>query len=152
VVIMGVVERLRMRERGAIMSHRASAARTTKAMELAPFPDGGTPAWEVAYLFPAQGTWTECDYFGLDHAIAGVQRFELSNGRREVVAMPTQSHELIVLFMLRVLEAFTMAHAPGMVFPAGIRVMVGRGKFRMPDICYMKAENAHRRHDRNWDG
>src|SRR5712692_7578885 len=41
------------------------------------------PTWEIAHLFPDQGTWTEGEYLALDtnHLI------ELSNGRLEVLPM-----------------------------------------------------------------
>jgi hypothetical protein len=59
------------------------------------FDDQAEPAWEIATLFPAQGAWSEADYFLLptNHLV------EFSHGRVEVLPMPTQSRQLIVLFL-----------------------------------------------------
>jgi Uma2 family endonuclease len=133
------------------MPDKTTATRTKKQPD-SYFLDGGQPTWEVAFLFPAQGTWTEEDYFNLDGVYEGIPRIELSNGRLEVLPVPTQSHQLILLFVFKLLEAFTAAHAPGVVLFSGIRVRLKKGAIREPDIVYMKAENAHRRHEKYWDG
>ncbi len=115
----------------------------------------GEPTWEIAYLFPAQGTWTEDDYFNLDGIYEGFPLVELSNGRLEVLPMPTQTHQLILVFFFKLLEAFTAVHAPGVVLFAAFKVRLQKGarlQYREPDIMYMKAEHAHRRHDKYWDG
>jgi Uma2 family endonuclease len=115
----------------------------------------GEPTWEVAYLFPAQGTWTEDDYLGLDGISEGHPFVELSNGRLEVLPVPTQTHQFIMIFLYELLNAFTAIHAPGVVLVSGMRVRLQKGrnpKFRDPDILYMKAEHADRRHEKYWDG
>ena len=58
----------------------------------------GSPTWEIAYLFPNQGTWTADEYLALDtnHLI------EFSDGVLEVLPMPTEQHQLIVAGMLQV--------------------------------------------------
>jgi Uma2 family endonuclease len=66
--------------------------------------------------------------------------------------MPTQLHQLIMFFLAKLLEAFTEAHAPGMVLPSGLKVRIKGGAIREPDVSYMKAENAKRRHNKAWDG
>jgi Uma2 family endonuclease len=58
----------------------------------------------------------------------------------------------IVAFLYEVLKAFTQVHAPGVVLFAGMRVRVGKRKHRDPDVLYMKADHAHRRHEKYWDG
>jgi Uma2 family endonuclease len=132
---------------------KTKIARETKdAARLAPFPDGSMPTWEVAYLFPAQGSWTEFDYFNLDRFCDGVPRIELSSGRLEVLPMPTEMHQIIILLLLRRLDEFTRKHAPGMVLPPGMRIKLWSGKFRDADVVYMKAENARRRRKRHWLG
>lgn len=118
-------------------------------------PDDGEPTWEIAHLFPAQGTWTEYDYFGLDSVYEGFPLVELSNGRLEVLPMPTQTHQFIVAFFFELLKAFTAVHAPGAVLFAAMKVRLKKGarpSYREPDVFYMKAENAHRRHNKYWDG
>jgi Uma2 family endonuclease len=66
--------------------------------------------------------------------------------------VPTQLHQFILLFLLRSLEDFTASHAPGTVLFSGMRVKLGTTGFRDPDVLYMKAEHAHRRHEKYWDG
>lgn len=55
----------------------------------------GDPTWEVALLFPSQGEWSVADYLALNtnHLV------ELSDGRLEVLAMPTEQHQLIAAFL-----------------------------------------------------
>jgi Uma2 family endonuclease len=67
-----------------------------------PLPDDqAEPAWEVALLLPAQGEWSEDDYLWLtDHTRCLV---ELTDGRVEVLPMPTDEHQRIVLFLYRAL-------------------------------------------------
>jgi Uma2 family endonuclease len=133
------------------MARKTAATRTQPEPDPF-FPDGGTPTWEVAFLFPAQGKWTESDYLALDRAYEGWPRIELANGRLEVLPMPTQTHQFILVFLFELLKAFTKAHAPGVVLPSGIRVRLKNGNYREPDLVYMKAEHAHRRHEEHWDG
>jgi Uma2 family endonuclease len=106
------------------------------------------PAWEIATLFPAQGTWSEEDYLLLptNHLV------EFSHGRVEVLPMPTQSHQLIVLFLYRVLYEFVTARRLGTLLIAPLRVRLWPGKFREPDLVFMLAEHADRRHDAYWGG
>jgi Uma2 family endonuclease len=119
-------------------------------------PHGGTPTWQVAYLFPAQGDWTEEDYLNLENQCGSHIRVELFHGRLEILPVPTQTHQFIIWFLLKALELFVSANAPGIVLFSGIRVKIPskrkKPQFREPDIVYMKAENAHRRHDVFWEG
>jgi Uma2 family endonuclease len=116
------------------------------------FPDGETPTWEVAYLFPPQGRWTEDDFWTLERVRDGMPRIELSQGRLEVLPVPAQTHHLILAFFLQLLHEFTQAHAPGVVLPWGLNVRLKKGNIREPDVVYMKAENARRRHEEYWEG
>ena len=61
-------------------------------------------AWDVARLFPAQGEWTESDYLNLTDETNCLVEF--TDGRIEVLEMPTTSHQQIVLFLLEALRAF----------------------------------------------
>ncbi len=119
------------------------------------YPEGPRPTWEVAYLFPPQGYWTEDDYLDLDRLYGVYPMLELANGRLEVLPMPTELHQFIVVYLFEMLKAFTHANAPGVVLFTGMRLRLRNGKkpkFRDPDIVYMRAENAHRRHEKFWDG
>jgi hypothetical protein len=52
----------------------------------------GGPTWEIAHLFPNQGTWTVDDYLALNtnHLV------EFSDGLIEILPMPTEQHQLLV--------------------------------------------------------
>lgn len=134
------------------MTQRTKLLPKSSPLVRPPLPDGGTPTWEIAYLFPVQGAWTEEAYFNLDRVWAGVPRVELSNGRLDVVAMPTPLHQFILVYLMEALSAFAKIHAPGPVLPSGLRVRLKRGLYREPDLAYMRAKHARRRHYRYWDG
>jgi Uma2 family endonuclease len=106
------------------------------------------PAWEIARLFPAQGAWSEADYLLLptNHLV------EFSHGRVEVLPVPTQSHQLIVLFLYRALYEFVTTRSLGTVLIAPLRVRLWPGKIRESDVVFMLAEHAGRRHEAYWEG
>src|SRR5262249_38181731 len=57
-------------------------------------------------------------------------------------------------FLFTMLCAFTEVHAPGVVLFSGMKVRLQKGaraRFRDPDVLYMKAEHARRRHEKFWD-
>lgn len=113
------------------------------------------PTWEVAYLFPRQGEWSEEDFLGLDSCYEGFPRVELCDGCLEVLPLPNEIHQLIAALFFRLLDAFTAVHAPGIVLFSGMRIRLKQGKkprFRDADVVYLKAENFHLRHPKYWDG
>lgn len=99
-------------------------------------------------LFPPQGQWSEEDYLALDAS----RLIELSDGRIEVLEMPTQRHQKIVLLLLQLLIEFVAARNLGTVLFAGIPVRLWPGKFREPDVVFMRAEHADRMADEYWEG
>src|SRR2546428_9829914 len=79
----------------------------TKTITVPLLDDHAEPAWEVALLFPDQGEWSEDDYLWLtDHTRCLV---EFTDGHVEVLPMPTDAHQRIVLFLYRALYAFLAA-------------------------------------------
>ncbi len=108
------------------------------------------PAWDIARLYPDQGTWSVDDYLELTNS--SNQRVEFDDGNIEVLAMPTEAHEAIVHFLLFALHNFVEPKKLGRVFCSGIRVRSLATKYRMPDIVFMLAENRHRRSNDFWDG
>ena len=104
--------------------------------------------WEIAQLFPAQGHWSEEEYLALDtnHLI------ELSHGQLEVLPTPTQSHQLLVIALFELLRNFVREGQLGTVLLAPMRVQLWPGKFREPDILFMRSEHDDRRSDRFWEG
>lgn len=134
------------------MPRTNSVPKTKKETSLPLFPDGSKPAWEMAYLYPAQGRWTEQDYWALEGSYEGFRHIELSNGHLDVLPMPTELHQFILVYFFEALKAFTKAHAPGVVLPSGLKIRLKEGNIREPDVSYMKAENRHRRHNKAWTG
>ena len=106
------------------------------------------PTWDIAQLFPAQGHWSEEEYLALDtnHLI------EFSHGQLEVLPMPTQSHQLLIIALFELLRNFVRAGQLGTVLLAPMRVQLWPGKFREPDILFMRTENDDRRSDKFWQG
>jgi len=110
---------------------------TANGSEAAPTSE---PAWDIARIFPNQGQWSEDDYLALEtnHLV------EYSNGNIEVLPMPTKTHQAIVFFLARVLFWFVDLHKLGRVFPAPLRVKIFNGKFREPDVIFLKTANAEK--------
>jgi hypothetical protein len=82
-------------------------------MSTAPFPPPrrrGEPPWEVATMFPAQGYWTEDDFFRISDRNWLV---EFTDGFVAVLPMPTLKHQIILAFLHRALHDFVRAHRPG---------------------------------------
>ena len=103
-------------------------------------PVRGRPAWEIAYLFPAQGHWEESDYLsiGTNHLV------EFDDGCIEVLPMPTLLHQMIVRFLFKALEAHVAAHASGEVLFAPLPVRLWSGKYREPDIIYVRPKRVRK--------
>jgi Uma2 family endonuclease len=117
--------------------------------------NGQQLTWEIARFFPPQGQWTEDEYLALEDHYGSHIRVELSEGRLEVLPVPTEPHQLIIAFLLKYLERFVELSAPGVVLFSGIRVKLPIGqepKFREPDIVYMSAKHAARRRREFWLG
>jgi len=110
--------------------------------------DEPEPTWEIAQLFPAQGQWSECDYLALN----GNQLVELSNGKVEVLPMPTIMHQAISGYLYSTLLAFVTAGDLGRVYFAPLRVRLWPGKFREPDVVFMRTERCERMGPRFWEG
>jgi Uma2 family endonuclease len=109
------------------------------------FPE---PAWEVSRLFPAQGAWSEEEYLDLP----GNHLVEFDQGRIEVLDMPGQSHQLLVIFLYEALVAFVRQHQLGKVLIAPLPMKLWEGKIREPDVLFMRRENKGRRHETYWLG
>ncbi|MCS6847557.1 MAG: Uma2 family endonuclease [Anaerolineae bacterium] len=106
------------------------------------------PAWDVAYLFPLQGEWTEEDYFSLPDNT----RVELVEGRLERLPMPTTSHQRIVAFLFGLLLAFVSRRYPGAeVLFASLPIRLGPNVLREPDVVLMLPEHRHRIHEQYWE-
>ncbi len=106
------------------------------------------PTWDIARLFPAQGHWSEEEYLALDTN----HLTEFSHGRIEVLPLPTFSHQRLVALLYRLLLGFVEEREIGVVMFAPLRVQLGQGKFREPDLVFMAAEHADRLGEQFWRG
>ena len=106
------------------------------------------PVWELATLYPPQGTWTVDEYLALTDKTNRL--IEFVDGDLEFLPMPTEAHQLILLYLFDAFRAF--AHPKlGMVLFAGLRVRLGSGRFREPDIVFIRTENYDQRGNRFWE-
>jgi Uma2 family endonuclease len=108
-----------------------SPARTLDAPR---FSAPGDPTWEMAYLFPVQGRWSENEYFGLDE-----NRFiEFEDGCIEVLPLPTVSHQLLADFLVEAMKAYVKSRKlTGRVMFGPVKLRLRRGKYREPDVLYV---------------
>jgi Uma2 family endonuclease len=100
-------------------------------------------------LLPLQGLWTEAQYLRLtdetNHLI------EFTDGVIEVLPMPTDSHQVLLLFLYDLLKAFIQARG-GKVLVAPLRVRIRPGKYREPDILLVRDAHDPRRQNAFWLG
>jgi Uma2 family endonuclease len=75
--------------------------------------------------------WTTEAYFELN----GAYLVEYTNGRLEILPMPTMEHQVILARLYDAIRA--AAEAGGRVLTAGARVKVADDTFREPDVLYM---------------
>jgi len=85
-------------------------------------------------LHPLQGLWTELQYVKLSDQLNHL--IEFTDGRIEVLPMPTSRHQAILLWLY---ERFKAALRPtgGPVLVAPLRLKIRPGKFREPDILML---------------
>lgn len=116
-----------------------------------PVPDGDAdPAWEVALLLPAQGQWSEDDYLWLTDRTKCLVEF--TDGYIEVLPMPTDEHQRIVLVLYRALYAFLASRGMGIVLVAPLRLYLQSGRYREPDVLLLLDADDARRSNRSWTG
>lgn len=102
----------------------------------------GAPTWDVALLFPPQGEWTEQEYLALNTN----RMVELSDGHLEVLPMPTIFHQLLVKYLYDALNRFVSARDEGCVLFAPLPVRLWAGKYREPDIVFLRHDRTRRVH------
>jgi Uma2 family endonuclease len=113
-----------------------------------PSAESPEPTWDIAQLFPGQGTWSEEEYLALN----GNRLVEFSHGWVEVLTTPTTLHQLIVAYLYRALHEFVRTGPLGLVLFAPLRVRLWAGKFREPDVMFMAESHRHRVGLEYWDG
>lgn len=111
---------------------------------------GPQPTWDVALLFPAEGAWSVADYLELTDATNNLVEF--TDGRVEVLEMPTTAHQRILQFLFAALRAFVEERKLGEALFAALRLQLSETKFREPDIVFARTENRQYVQDRYWVG
>lgn len=96
----------------------------------------GEPTWEVARMYPIQGTWTAKEYLALE--AAGGRLIEFVDGSLEFPQMPKRMHQRIVRFLMRVLEEVVRSGAGGEALAAPFPVYVAPNRYREPDVVYQR--------------
>jgi Uma2 family endonuclease len=107
-------------------------------------------AWEVATLFPPQGDWSEEAYLNLTDDTN--RRIELVDGRLEFLPMPTELHQALAGFLYHALLTFVTKHQLGIVPFPPLRVRMPGGRYREPDVLFLRNENFRLRSNRIWSG
>lgn len=113
-----------------------------------PFRPTSEPTWEIARLFPDQGSWCEEEYLNMDTN----RLLEYSHGYLEVLPMPTDMHQAILAFLFELLQGFVKNKGLGTVRFAALPVRLWEGKFREPDLMFLLAKNMEKRNKKFWDG
>ncbi len=102
----------------------------------------GTPTWEIAYLYPEQGQWTEAEYLRLDTN----QLIEFCDGCLEFLPTPNMFHQDLVAFVYELLKALVVRKNLGRVYFSPLRVRTVEGAIREPDVVFVKPERIVDRH------
>ena len=98
----------------------------------------GDPTWEAAYLLPAQGQWTENDFFKFHTN----RMAELVDGSLEVLPMPTWLHQLIVDFLVTSIKAhLSDSRIGGVVLFSPLPTKLFPGTIREPDVLFVSRKN-----------
>lgn len=98
----------------------------------------------VCSAAPRQGQWREEDYLWLSsHASALI---EFTDGYIEVLPMPTDRHQSILLFLYRLFFAAVELQG-GKVLVAPLRLRIRPGKYREPDLLLVRSAHDARRQE-----
>lgn len=100
-------------------------------------------------LLPMQGRWSEEAYLWLtDYSN---RLIEFTDGYIEVLPMPTDNHQVILLFLYDLFRVYLQV-VGGKVLVAPLRVRIRERKFREPDILLVRDADDPRRQNRYWHG
>ncbi len=99
-------------------------------------------------LLPRQGQWGDEEYLWLtDHSN---RLIELTDGYLEVLPMPTDRHQSLLLFVYDLLRVFMAGR--GKILVAPLRVRIRERKYREPDLLMVVEASDPRRGNRYWTG
>jgi len=100
-------------------------------------------------LVPRWGNWSEELYLALtDHSN---RLIEFTDGRLEVLPMPTDKHQSILECLFVAFTAFLKPRG-GKVHFAALRLQIRQGKYREPDLLLFLSATDPRRQNRYWLG
>jgi Uma2 family endonuclease len=108
------------------------------------------PAWEIAKVFPPQGAWTVEEY--LDFTDGTNHLIEFTDGKIEVLEMPTNEHQDMLICLFLMLHQFVTERDLGKVSLAALRIQISKTKFREPDILFVRKDHLHYVQNRYWTG
>lgn len=103
----------------------------------------------VLDLLPLQGQWSEEAYLWLTDDTNRL--IEFTDGYIEVLPMPTDKHQTILMFLYELFAAF-LRPIGGKVLVAPLRLKIRPRKFREPDLLLVLAAKDPRRQNRFWLG
>jgi len=103
----------------------------------------------LAEILPPQGAWTQEKYLVLtDHRN---RLIEFSDGVLEPLPMPTDRHQAILVFLTLVFHQFIKPRG-GKVRFSPLRLQIGPGNFREPDLLLLRSASDPRGENRFWTG
>ena len=103
----------------------------------------------VLELLPLQGRWNAEQYLWLtDHTN---RLLEFTDGYIEVLPMPTDQHQTILLFLYDLFNGF-LRPLGGKVLVAPLRLRIHERKYREPDLLLVLSADDPRRQNRYWIG
>jgi Uma2 family endonuclease len=110
-----------------------------------------TQQWQelLEEIIPPQGRWTEEQYLAMTDSTTRLVEF--TDGLLEILPMPTDKHQNVLLFLYRAFFAFLQPRG-GKVQLAPLRVRVRPRKFREPDLMLVQRASDPRRQNRFWTG
>jgi Uma2 family endonuclease len=88
------------------------------------------------------------DYLSFD----GPYMLEYVDGSLQVLPMPDALHQAIAFVLANLLVSYAKSDADARVKLSPFRVRLNEKKYREPDVCYMRGNNAHRRNIKFWIG
>lgn len=99
-------------------------------------------------VLPRQGEWTEAQYM----ALIDRRGIEYVDGYLEILPVPTTSHQKALRAIYLALLAFVTTHKLGEALFSGTRLRLPNGKFREPDIIFVKTEHLNWIEEKQWNG
>ncbi len=125
-----------------MLSFRGAPAPCTIREQSTPREDLATILPEI---LPSQGEWTEEQYLWLTDDTNRL--IEFTDGYLEVLPMPTDLHQTILLYLYERFVAYLCPRG-GKVLVATLRLRIRPGKFREPDLLLLREAKDARRQNR----